>query len=55
MVSFTLVIGLILWLGVLKDPDGGFAAPGAGSIVYVAVVVGVAAFLAYVDRKGDSS
>jgi hypothetical protein len=54
-VPFTLIIGLILWLGVLADPSGRLEKPGAGSILYVIAVVGVAVFLAYTDRDGDSS
>jgi len=52
---FTAIIGVILWWGVLADPSGGLKPPGAGSVVYVVVVIGVAALLAYADRKGDSS
>jgi len=54
-VPCTLIVGLILWLGVLADPSGHLRTPGAGSILYVVAVIGVAAFLAYTDRKGDSS
>jgi hypothetical protein len=52
-VPFTLIIALILWLGVLADPSGRLKAPGAGSVVYVVAVVGVAVFLAYTDRNAD--
>jgi hypothetical protein len=47
-VSFVMIIGLILWLGVLSIP-------GPGSIVYVVAVIGVAALLAYADRKRNAS
>ncbi len=43
-ILFILVIGLILWMGVLSMP-------GIDSIMYVAVVIGVVALLAYADRK----
>ena len=54
-VPFTLIIALILWLGVLADPTGRLKPPGAGSVVYVVAVVGVAAFLAYADRNAEPS
>jgi len=50
-----LIISLMLWLGALADPSGHLGKPGIGSILYVVAVTGVAAFLAYTDRKGDSS
>lgn len=53
-VPFILIIGLILWLGVLADPSGHLRMPGAGSILYLVAVIGVAVFLAYADRNGDS-
>jgi hypothetical protein len=53
-VSFVLIIGLMLWLGVLSDPSGTLRIPGIGSIFYLVTVVGVTAFLAYADRNGDS-
>jgi hypothetical protein len=52
-VTFILIIGWILWVGVLSDSSGRLTIPGPGSIVYVAAVIGVAALLAYVDRKRD--
>jgi drug/metabolite transporter (DMT)-like permease len=54
-IPFVLIIGLILWLGVLSDPSGKLRRPGIGSIFYVAAVIGVAAFLAYTDRNRDSA
>lgn len=54
-VPFVLIIGLMLWIGVLSDPSGKLAMPGIGSIFYVVAVIAVAAFLAYTDRNGDSS
>jgi hypothetical protein len=48
-------MGLILWLGVLSDPSGKLRPPGTGSILYVASVIGVAAYLAYTDRGRDST
>jgi hypothetical protein len=54
-VPFILIIGLILWLGVLADPSGHLRTPGAGSILYLVAVIGLAAFLAYTDRNRDSS
>jgi drug/metabolite transporter (DMT)-like permease len=54
-VPFVLIMGLILWLGVLSDPSGKLRAPGTGSILYVAIVIGVAGYLAYADRSRDSS
>lgn len=53
-IPFLLVIGLILWLGVLSDPSGQLNAPGAGPILYLVAVIAVAAFLALMDRNGDS-
>lgn len=54
-IPFVLIIGLILWLGVLSDPSGKLRMPGIGSIFYVAAVICVAAFLAYSDLKRDSA
>jgi hypothetical protein len=45
----------MLWIGVLSDPSGRLRMPGMGSIIYVAAVIGVAAFLAYADRNRDSA
>jgi hypothetical protein len=53
-VAFILIMGLILWLGVLADPSGHLRRPGVGSILYLAGVIGVTAFLAYADRNGSS-
>jgi len=41
---FLLIVGLILWIGVLQMP-------GIDSIIYVAAVIAIAAILAYADRK----
>jgi hypothetical protein len=54
-ILFILIIALMLWLGVLSDPSGNLRTPGTGSVLYVVAVIGVAAFLAYTDRNGDSS
>ena|ERR1700676_2161122 len=54
-IPFILLIGLMLWIGVLSDPSGKLRMPGMGSIFYAAAVIGVAAFLAYKDRIRDSS
>lgn len=53
-VPFISIIGLILWLAVTSDPFGRFATPGMGSILYLVLVVGVAALLAYPERDEDS-
>lgn len=50
-IPFIMIIGLILWVGVLADSPEPLTAPGVGSIVYVAAVIVVAALLAYADRK----
>jgi hypothetical protein len=50
-VPFILIIGLILWIGVLSDSSAQTATPGAGSVLYVGAVIAVAALLAYVDRN----
>ena len=54
-VPFVLIVGLMLWIGVLSDPSGKLRMPGIGSIFYVAAVIGVALFLAYADRNRDSA
>ena len=54
-VPFVLLVGFMLWIGVLADPSGKLRMPGIGSIFYVVVVIGVAAFLAYADRNRDSA
>jgi hypothetical protein len=53
-IPFLVVIGLILWLGVLADSSGQWKAPGAGRILYLVAVIAAAAFLAHRDRNGDS-
>jgi len=55
LAAFALVIGLVLWIRVLSEPSGTLRMPGVGSILYVAGVVGAAAFLAYADRNRDSA
>jgi hypothetical protein len=55
MDAFVLIVGFMLWIGVLSDPSGKLRMPGMGSIFYVAAVIGVAAFLAYADRNRDSA
>jgi hypothetical protein len=55
MAAFVLIIGFMLWIGVLSDPSGKLRAPSVGSICYVVAVIGVAAFLAYSDRDRDST
>jgi hypothetical protein len=54
-IPFVLIIGLILWLGVLADSSGSFTIPAAGSVIYVVAVIGVAALLAYLDRRRNGS
>ena len=53
-IPFVLIIALMLWLGVLSDPSGRLRTPGIGSILYVAAVIGVAAYLARADRAIDA-
>jgi hypothetical protein len=53
-IPFILIIGLILWIGVLSDSSGHLTMPGAGSIIYVAAVVAVAAVLGYTDWKRNN-
>jgi hypothetical protein len=48
-----MIIGFVLWMGVISDPSGKLRTPSIGSIFYVAAVIGVAAFLAYSDRHRD--
>jgi len=55
LAAFVLIIGFMLWMGVLSDPSGKLGMPGIGSIFYVAAVTAVAAFLAYADRNRDSA
>jgi len=43
-IPFILVIGLILWVGVLSDSSG-------DSVLYVVAVIGVVLLLAYADRR----
>jgi hypothetical protein len=52
-VAFVLIVGFMLWIGVLSDPSGKLRMPGVGAILYAAAVIGVAAFLAYADRNRD--
>lgn len=54
-IPFILITGLVLWVGVLSDSSGRLTMPGTDSILYVAAVVGVAALLAYLDRKRGAS
>ena len=46
-----LLIGLILLLGALADDSGKLRMPGAGSVLYLAAVIGVAAVLFYPRRS----
>ncbi len=46
--AFVLIVGFMLWIGVLSSGS-------LGSILYVAAVIGVAAFLAYTDRKNATN
>ena len=50
-VAFVMLIGLILWIGVLSDESGHLTMPGTDAIVYVAAVVLVVGGLAYWDRR----
>ena len=50
-IPFILIIGLILWIGVLSDSSGHLTMPDADSILYVVAVVAVAVLLAYADRR----
>lgn len=54
-IPFILIIGMILWIGVLSDSSGRLTMPDADSILYVVAVIGVAILLAYVDRKRSIS
>ena len=49
-----LLIGLILLLGALADDSGKLRMPGAGSVLYLAAVIGVAAVLLYSRRSRHS-
>jgi hypothetical protein len=44
-IPFILIIGWILWIGVLSDSSD------VASTLYVATVIGAALLFAYVDRK----
>ena len=48
-----LLIGFMLLLGALSDASGRLRAPGLGSVLYMAAVSGVAAFLIYSGRRGS--
>jgi len=50
-IPFVLIIGLILWIGVLSDSSGHLTIPATGSIVYVVGVIVISGLLAYADRK----
>jgi len=54
-VPFILTFGLILWLAVLSGRTGHLRTIGAGSALYLAAVIGLAALLAGVGQSGDSS
>jgi 4-amino-4-deoxy-L-arabinose transferase-like glycosyltransferase len=54
-IPFILIVGLVLWIGVLSDSSGDLTVPDVDSILYVLAVLGVAVFLAYVDRKQNIS
>jgi hypothetical protein len=55
MVAFMLIMGLILWVGVLSDQSGHFTMPGADAIIYVAAVICVVGALAYRDRRRNGN
>jgi hypothetical protein len=50
-VVFLVIIGLILWVGVLSNSSGQLTMPGADSLLYVAAVIGAVALLARADSK----
>ena len=50
-IPFILIIGLILWTGVLSDSTGHLTVQDVDSILYVVAVIGVAGLLAYADRR----
>jgi len=54
-VTFILLIGSILWVGVLSDSSGRPTMPPVDSILYVAAVVCAAFLLAYADRRRNGS
>ena len=54
-IPFIVIIGLIVWIGVLSDSSGRLTMPGLDSMLYVGAVIGVAALLAYADRKRNAS
>jgi hypothetical protein len=42
-----LLVGFILWLAAFSDASGKVGMPGPGSVIYLASVLGVVAFLIY--------
>lgn len=48
-ILFIVMIGWILWIGVLSDSSGHLAAPPMDSLLYVAGVILLSASLAYAD------
>jgi hypothetical protein len=54
IVGVLLLIAFVLWMAVIADPAGNLPMPGLGSVLYAAAVIGVAALLAYIDRRRDA-
>ena len=54
-IPFILIVGLIIWVGVLSDSTGSFTGPDLDSILYVVAVIGVVLLLAYADRRRNGA
>jgi len=50
-----LIVGFILWTGVLAGASGKLRIPRVDSLFYVAAVVAMTAFIAHADRKRESA
>jgi uncharacterized membrane protein len=49
-----LLVGFVLLVAGLSEPSGELKKPGLGAYIYIAAVVGVAAYLLFAHRKGHS-
>ena len=54
-IPFVLLIGFMLWIGVLADPSGKMRRPSIGSILYTLAVIAIAAFPSFQRRRLYSS
>jgi hypothetical protein len=51
LAGFVLIIGFMLFLGLIADPSGTLYSPGVGATIFLVVVVVMALLLVYLDCR----